>query len=397
MSSEQRAKERMTEIKTAMLLHQPFFASLLLDQMKISCGKFPHIFGNNTPTAATDGRHIYVDEDFIIKLSLPEAVFLMCHEIGHAMWHHMPRAKRYQDQGFNGQPFEPRKWNFAGDYVINDMLIKAKVGKMPAGGLHNAKYDHVDWTADDVYKDLPNDPSKNSNGQQPLDTHIPAADDGVSEAEWARAVQSAADRAKAQGKMPEALRRLVDELLNPKVPWQDILRTTLLKVASRDAHTWTKPHKRRLITQGVVLPSYTGFGAGTIVVAVDTSGSIGEKELRVFLTELQSILDMAKPEAVWLVPCDAEVHKVTELLPGDDLARLQPPVEGGGGTSFVPVFEWVAEHGIDAAALVYLTDMYGTFPDEPPPYKTIWCATSDVAAPFGERVQIDLGDYDEGE
>ena len=395
MSNELRAKEAMTEIKTAMLLHVPFFASLMLDQMKIRIGKFPDVFGGNTPTAATDGKTIYLDEDFLAGLNLPEAVFLMCHEIGHAMWQHMARAKKYIDTGLDGADFNAKRWNYAGDYVINDMLVKSKIGEMPKGGLLDSKYGHVDWTADDVYRDLPDDPDDQSGGQGLLDTHIPATDAGASQAEWKRAIQSAADRAKAQGMMPDALKRMVDQLLDPKVAWQELLRTMIMRAATREAYTWTRPHRRRLITQGVVLPSYTGFGAGEIVVAVDTSGSIGEKELTVFLTELQSILDVARPEKIWVVPCDACVHEVTELAPEDNLLANPPALGGGGGTAFGPVFEWVEEQGLRPAALVYLTDMYGSFPDDPPPYKTIWCSTSQGhEAPFGETVEIEVASYD---
>lgn len=405
MSSYDAAKARLTEVKTAMLLHVPFFASLMFDQMSIKVGKFPEVFGENTPTGATDGQTIWLDEDFFAKLKLTEAVFLMCHEIGHAMFQHMSRAKNHETTGFDGKEFSHDKWNKAADYVINDMLQSAQIGTVIDGALLDSKYNHTDWMADDVYRDLPDPPpgggggggqgggqAGNGQGQGPLDTHVPATSK-VSQAEWKRAIQSAADRAKAQGNMPDNLKRIVDQLVNPKVPWQELLRTIVMRAASRDAHTWAKPHRRRLITQGVVLPSYTGFGAGDIVVAIDTSGSIGEHELTAFLSETQNILDVARPSRVWVVPCDAKVHEVTELAVEDDLLANQPPLGGGGGTAFEPVFDWVDEEGIVPSALIYLTDMYGSFPENPPAYKTIWCSTSeDMEAPFGETIHIDIGE-----
>src|SRR5262245_58044286 len=144
---------RWTEIKVAMLVHVPFFSSLLFDMMDVQIGKFPHIFGGLTPTAATDGKRIYIDEDFLSGLKLPESVFLVCHEIGHAMWMHMARAKGYSDLGFEGEQFDPRRWNHAGDYVINDMLKTSQIGEMPKGGLHNSKYPHT-MQVEDVYRDL---------------------------------------------------------------------------------------------------------------------------------------------------------------------------------------------------------------------------------------------------
>ena len=104
-----------TEVKTAMLLHVPFFASLLLDMMKVKIGKFEGVFppGMNH-TAATDGQTIWFDQDFFEKLKLPERVFVMCHEVGHAMWAHLARGKQYLDCGFEGEPFDPGRWNRAG-------------------------------------------------------------------------------------------------------------------------------------------------------------------------------------------------------------------------------------------------------------------------------------------
>jgi len=392
MDIQQSAEEKMTEVKTAMLLHVPFFASLMLDMMVIKIGKFPDVFPPGNETFATNGKTIWCDEDFLASLKLPEAVFTFCHEIGHAMWSHMSRAERYRTTGIDGKPFNAKKWNYAGDYIINDMLTKSKIGIMPQCGLLDSKYTHEEMTADEVYRDLPEDPDDNSNGQGQIDHHIPA-DDNTTEAEWNRAVAQAADGAKAQGKLPASLERMVEKLLNPKVPWQELLRTILMRAASRDAYTWARPNRRRLITQGVVMPSYTGFGAGEIVIGVDTSGSIGEKELTVFLTEIQNILDVAKPEKIYVVPCDTCVHEVSVLEANDDLLSHKPPLGGGGGTRFSPVFDWVEEQGIDPAALVYLTDMYGDFPDEPP-YKTIWASTSKgMDAPWGSLVEIDLEEY----
>lgn len=397
--------QRFTEAKTAMLLHQPFFASLLLDRMRMHVGKFPDIFPPGNETAATNGKDIWFDEDFLTSLKLPEAVFLIAHEVGHAMWMHLERFKYYQDMGFDGEKFSHELANVAADYVINDLLVKAHVGDIPQVALHSSQYT-CDMQWEEVYRELrkqqkqnggnppPNQGGKGSKSG-PLDHHIPANSE-ASEMEWKQAVAAAADAAKAQGNLPQELERFVQKLLNPQVPWQEKLRVVLTRAAARDAHTWAKPHRRRLINQGVVLPSYTGFGAGEIVVAIDTSGSIGQLELEAFLSELQSILDVAKPERVWCFGIDAKVHTVTELAPGENLLENPPPLGGGGGTSFIPAFEWVEEEGIEPAALVYFTDMHGAFPSAAPSYPTIWCSTTEVdKAPFGEVIQVDLSGYEE--
>lgn len=414
--------QRLTEIKTAMLLHVPFFASLLLDRMQMKVGKFEGIFPPGNETAATNGKMIWIDEDFLNSLSLPEGVFLICHEVGHAMWQHMSRGKQYSDIGLGGKPFDHRLWNIAGDYVINDMLVQSKIGSMPKVGIHDPKFS-FDMLVDDVYRALLKQQQQqggsSGSGQQgqggqqqgsgggnlpaaggtgsgtSMDIHV-LEPDNTSPAEWARAVQTAAEAAKAQGKLPAALRRFVDDLLNPRVPWQEKLRYHVTRAISRDSHTWARPHKRRLVVQGIVMPSYTGFSAGHVVVAVDTSGSIGQKELRVFMSELQEILDICKPTAVTVLAIDAKVHDVTELNGDESLVDNMPPLCGGGGTSFIPAFDWLEEQGVVPAALVYFTDMYGSFPNEEPVYPTIWCSTSEgQAPPFGELIEIEIKDYDQ--
>lgn len=384
--------KRWVEVKTAMLLHVPFFASLLMDKMDVRIEDLTEMFKplGQPPTAATNGKVIYFHQEFLEKLSLPEAVFVTCHEIGHAMWAHLDRGKRYLDLGFEGRDFNPRLWNVAGDYVINDMLVQSHVGRMPKIGLHDPKRFTHDMMVDDVYRELE---KEKGNDDQSMDHHMLEVTN-VTEAEWKRAAATAAEAAKAQGKLPAALERFVEHLLNPKVPWQEKLRTHVTRAISREATTWSRLNRRRLLIQNMVMPGYHGFGAGQVAVWCDTSGSVGEKELMVYLSELQSILDVAKPERLICGAIDAAVHDVTELSPGDSIADHPPPLKGGGGTDFRPAFEWMENEGWEPSCLIFFTDMYGSFPDTAPPYPVIWCSTSEgVAAPFGELIEVSVEEY----
>lgn len=385
---------KYTEIKTAMLVHVPFFSSLLFDIMNVEIGKFPHVFGGMKPTAAVDGKNIYIDEEFLSGLSLPEGVFLMCHEIGHAMWQHLARGKYYLDMGFEGEPFNPTQWNIAGDYVINDMLVKSKIGNMPKGGLLDPKYTN-EMMVEDVYRDLKKDDKSDGagadgmgNGNGTMDVHIltPAA---MNEAELKRAVQTALDAAKAMDKMPAALERFATQFLTPQVSWKERLRYHVARAISRDATTWTRPHRRRLVAQHVYFPANTGFGAGRVVIVVDTSGSVGEAELNRFFSEVDEILATCNPEEVWLIGCDAAISSVHQLVVGESLKDNPPKMGGGGGTSFIPPFEWCAKEGIHPSALIYFTDMYGEFPPEAA-FPVIWCKTTNVKAPWGEEIEVEL-------
>lgn len=402
------AQRKFTEIKTAMLLHAPFFASIFLDGMEVRIGKFDGI-----DTAATNGTIIWFDEDFLAKQSLPQAVFVTCHEIAHRILDHLPRARRYLDLGLDGKPFNPGVWNDAGDYIINDMLVMSGLD-MPTIGLRRPEYDGT-MLCEDVYRDImskrpPPRRGGGGGGSKPppdgstgvmsndsadgcrMDVHI-YEESNLTAADLKRIVKTAANAAKAMGKMPAGLDRWVDGLLTPKVDWKEKLRNTIIRAASRDSTTWASPHRRRLVTQNIYLPSYTGIGAGIIVDAQDTSGSMGEPALLAGKSELAAIISECRPEKVYVIPCDAAVGTVTELGPDDDLTQTQIPMEGGGGTSFVPVFDWIAENNVEPAVLIYFTDLYGSFPDQAPKYPVIWVTdTEGMEAPFGETIHIKLED-----
>jgi predicted metal-dependent peptidase len=396
-----------TAVKTALLLHVPFFASLLLDIMDVRIGTFDHVFPPGMPpTMATDGKTIYIDEKFMNTLSVPEAVFGVCHEIGHAMWDHMQRGKTYLDTGFDGKEFHPMLFNVAADYVINDMLVKSGVGAMK-------KFDHDDpqgrykkgdneWLLDpkytcemaveEVYRDLLKDAKKNKGKGTPgqgQDIHI-FETGKVSSAEMKRAIQTAVDTAKACGKLPGALKRYADEFLESKVSWQEMLRTTVVTATTRDTTTWARAHRRRLAQQRMYLPRAAAFGCDLIMVFVDTSGSIGPKELNVFFSELADIIRTCHPETVVVLGVDSAVASVEELTGDVDITQNPPEVGGGGGTDFRPAFKWVEADGRIPDAAVYFTDMMGPFPDKDPGYPVIWCSTSENAeGPFGKTIYVD--------
>lgn len=403
-------KAAYTELMAAMLMHQPFFGSLLFNKLKVeftSTGRD----GGSIPTAATDGRVVYLNPDFLASLTLKERMFVLCHEVAHAMWMHMDRMKGYKDGATpNGKPFNPQLFNMAADYVINYLLHESGVGQMPQGNaapLYDSQFTSA-MTAEQVYNILykqdekkPKQQSAGKSGQgsghggfdQHLEPDAPASgtpEAQLNEAQWKAAVAGALAVAKAVGKMPASLQRVVDSMLESKVPWQEILRLTLERKAGRGSHTWAKLNRRRLISQRVVMPGKRGFSAGPVVVAVDTSGSIGGPEITRFLSETQAIIDDLKPEVVYLVPCDAAVHTVTELHDGDRLDSVKPPLKGGGGTDFRPVFDYINKLDLRSPTLVYFTDMMGTFPAAQPAYPVIWCATTQRVGPFGTTIKVEV-------
>jgi predicted metal-dependent peptidase len=390
-----------TEIKTAMLLHVPFFASLLLDIMKIWIGDL--IAKGVMPpgmkaTMATDGKTIWMDEQFIKELPIENSVFAVCHEIGHTMFEHMARAKRYVDLGFDGQKFIPLLWNIAADFYINDLLVKSGVGKikLDADGkpewLLDPKYT-CQMAVEDIYRDLikngmPKSCTGDGDGQ--MDGHIFDLSD-ISDAELKRAIATAADTAKAMGKLPAELERFAEEILAAQVTWQELLRTTIVTTTARDTNSWARPHRRRLVGQGVYLARPASYGCDTIVWIWDTSGSIGQAEMNIFGSECQDIIRTCHPERVILIGCDSRIASVEEFTGDQEIDWSKTEVKGGGGTDFRPPFDWLEEQGIIPDACIYFTDLQGPGPSDEPGYPVIWCSTTpELKGPTGTTIYVDL-------
>jgi len=144
---------------------------------------------------------------------------------------------------------------------------------------------------------------------------------------------------------------------------------------------------RRHIWSGLYLPGIVREGTGEIAIAVDCSGSVNARQLRLFEAEIRSILEGQRPERVHVLYFDAEVQKVDTYTSGEAL-HLDPV--GGGGTDFGPCFDWLNEHGVRPQTLVLLTDLYGAFPDSAPDYPVLWASTGSRHAPFGSVIPMQV-------
>ncbi|MGA2000215.1 MAG: VWA-like domain-containing protein [Terriglobales bacterium] len=201
--------------------------------------------------------------------------------------------------------------------------------------------------------------------------------------EWATHAEQAMCSAKACGRMPGGIERQLKDARESQCDWRAILRDFISATDPSD-YRWTPPN-RRFVSSGLYLPSVIRSGVGEIVIAVDTSGSIGGQELEQFAGEITAISDEARPERIHVVYCDAAVQSTEEFGPSEPI-KLSP--KGGGGTDFRPPFQWIEEEGIRPKCLIYLTDLCcASFP-EPPEYPVLWVTDSRRTAPFGETLRI---------
>jgi predicted metal-dependent peptidase len=396
------------ETRTALLINQPAFADVWFRMMQDKDRELAW-FTDQIPTAATNDQFMFINPETFFKYNLQHRVFIACHEITHAIFNHCGSMYRLQELGYIiypdsiKLPYKSETMQIAMDCLINDMLIRGKVGEAPKDCCHAPNLityqDDLTTAYRKLYKKPKTSTNPQSNGQgdgqgQRFDEHLqPGQGTGKSPAQaqdarnpqaWDNALSAALASAKAQGRLPATLERGLSKLLEPQVDWREHLAVTMSRRLGADFSTWNTLDNE-LMLRGIGSPSKVKYGCETIVFAVDTSGSINQKTMDMFCTEGIGLMEQARPRSLIFVQCDAAVQEWVELDTPDDMMR---EIKGGGGTSFVPVFERLAREGVEPEVLIYLTDLMGTFPSEAPGYPVIWCTIYDSAVPFGDKVLL---------
>ncbi|MDD3293625.1 MAG: VWA-like domain-containing protein [Geobacteraceae bacterium] len=365
------------------VIDHPFFASLLLGmRMREDIG---------TRTSSTDGREIRFKPGFINSLGVDQVVFVLAHLVMHVAHHHpLRRGNRRID-----------RFNKAGDLAINGILLDAGLS-MPPGALYKAEFRNL--SAERIYDRLPGAPGNSSGAGAEQDSGTeedPGGCGGFTDAKGENgkplskadrqneetriiiAVQQAARAARAQGKLPGVLARLVEEMVNPILDWREILRT-FIDHSGRNDYSWLHPNRRH-IAGGIYLPSFRSNGMKPLVLAVDTSGSISQAQLSQFQAELNDIL-RSFPSTVHVVYCDSVISDVRVFTSDDYPVELK--FVGGGGTDLRPPFDWMKKNASDAGCVIYLTDLQGAGPQSDPGIPTLWVSTTrlrDLPARFHPR------------
>ena len=358
-------KHKLSKARTQILLKSPFLAGLIL--------RCPLVEASDTiDSMATDGKNIYYSNEFVSWVSLEELMGTIAHEICHNAFGHTFREGK-RDHG---------RWNEACDYAINPLILDDFNMKLPEGILYSTEF--TGQSAEIIYDKLKQrgDEPKNPSWGEMLP---PSAGDKQLESAWKLATVQAAMSAKSQGKLPSRLAKYIAEVSEPVVNWKSALRDYFTSKVPED-FAWYPPHQQYL-AMGIHYPSLSQDSLGEIVVAVDTSGSITDREFKDFLGEISAILEDCNPSKVHLIQCDTEVQSVTEYTV-QDLPMRGVELRGRGGTDFRPVFDYIESNEIQPQALIYMTDMYGNFPMQLPDYPTIWLRTSRQDAPFGECIDF---------
>lgn len=336
------------------------------------------------PTAWTNGRDLGYNPKFVDGLSDPELRTVLVHEIMHVAMAHPFR--------FGAR--EHHRWNQACDHAVNLSLAEYRDKNggtpfaLPPGALADPRFSGQ--SAEMIYPHMPEQQPGGSGGNGSDDGDLrPYPADSPAElaeaaADLAQAVMQAAQAAAIQqGSLPGEIKRLIEGMRQPAVDWRAALRAFMHR--AQDDYSWKRP-ARRYLSAGLYLPGRDSERCGPIAVAIDTSGSIDGATLAAFQAEVNSIMAESRPESLTVIYCDAAINGEPAVYTPDD-GQIELTPAGGGGTDFRPVFDWVDGHD-EPAALVYLTDLYGSFPAAPPSYPVLWAATTDQQAPFGQTLRI---------
>ena len=362
-------------------MKSPFFGTLAMFGLFIP--------STTISSAATDGRDIFYNPEFLMSLPSQQQDGVILHEILHAALLHPLRLRER----------EPQLWNIAADIVVNGMILRQRGLELPPGGLRDEQLEH--FSVEEVYELL----RATGADRFPLaDLDLLAVNAGnlakcsivgtcdliernrsqALTAYWRQALQQATAIATNQsGKLPLGIDRELEPVLNPQLDWRSYLWRYLVQTP-----TDFQGLDRRFVGRGLYLEALQGESV-RVYVAIDTSGSVSQTALRLFTSEINGILGAYPHLECELYYADCDIYG--PYAPTLD-AILTP--QGGGGTSFVPFFDRVAatwdEH--TQALCIYLTDGYGEFPQIIPTLPTLWVVTPgglDLAQfPFGETVRL---------
>jgi predicted metal-dependent peptidase len=365
-------REKLITARVGLLLRASFFGNLATRLKLVNADEW-------CGTAATDGRHFYYNSRFINMLRPKEIEFLFGHEVLHCVYDHFGRRGNR----------DPQLFNIANDFAVNADLIKHRVGEkittVPC--LHDPKYDGM--SSEEIYDLLYEKADKISLGDlldKLIDEHLDGEGDSdsdgngdkqgkgrpqLSEAdrqairdEIKEAMLAAAATADGAGNIPAGVKRLIQELTEPKMNWRELLRMQLESTIKSD-YTWMRA-SRKGWHMDAVMPGMKLDPMIDIAVALDASGSISESMLKDFLGEVQGIMDSFPAYRIHVVTFDTEAYNPAQYNSEnlDDICDYE--VTGGGGTDFDCVFNYLKENEIEPKRLVMFTDGYpfGSWGDE---------------------------------
>ena len=352
---------------TLMARKNSTFIATILFSLKFS-------WNDKITTARTNGEYLEINPHFFMQCSESVRVSLLAHEPWHVAFSHMLRAKKFPNK---------KKYNMAADHVINLMLQKQGF-VIPDEWLKSPEFEGK--SAEEIYPLIP-DSEVPPDYSEDIDYNFDA--EGIPQ-KIKSTVVKAALQAEANGDnigdIPGEIKRLLDKLINPVLPWNVILQNYLSSYSKED-YSFRKPNKRFL--PDFYLPSLYSDSVGHIACAVDASGSVTQTQFNEMISEMTGIKEMLNPLEMTILGFDTRVKNVHVKSIDEDLSDIE--FTGGGGTLIKPVFNYFDEHHPEV--LIIFTDGYFKPHNKIPEYDVIWVIIDNpkFKCKFGQIIHYTYG------
>jgi len=393
--------DKLTTARVGLLLKTPFFGNMATRMRLIEADDW-------CQTAATNGRDFFYNTKFVQKLSEKKLEFLFAHEICHAVFDHFGRVGS-RDRQLS---------NIAQDYAVNQILVDERIGdKITEVQIcYDAKYRGMAW--EEIYdilyekaEKIPMDQLLKELGDL-LDEHINedgsapgqegdkdgkggngrpsmSKEDAQKIKDEIKQAMIQAAQAAGAGKVPAAIQRMIKDLTEPKMNWREVLRMNIQSLIRND-YSFSRPSRKGWHT-GAILPAMKNDETIDVAIGIDMSGSIGDIDAKVFLSEVKGIMDQYEDYRIHLWTFDTQVYNPVVITQDNDHEFMDYDLQGGGGTDFDANYNFMKEQGIEPKKFIMFTDGYpcGSWGDED------YCDTlfiikgNDAEAPFGQSVIYD--------
>ena len=390
--------DRIIIARVGLLLRHPFFGNMAT-RLRIQCAD------EWCPTAAVDGRNLYFNTQFFNAMNNKEIEFVIAHEILHCVFDHLGRRDERN----------PMLYNIAADYIVNNLLVRDRIGEKPSIVDCFQDFKYEGWTSEEVYEELFKEAEKN--GQEfleqlgeMLDEHLDLEGDGTegdgegdgegkskgrpkySKAEMdqikdeIKEAMIQASQTAGAGNTPAGVQRIIQQLTEPKINWRELLRQQIQSTIKSD-YTFARPSRKGWHT-GAILPGMNFQDTIDICITLDMSGSIGDAQAKDFLGEIQGIMDEYKDYKIKLWCFDTAVYNEQDFSADDGDALTDYEILGGGGTDFMVNWQYMKDNDIQPKKFIMFTDGYAWDSWGDPD----WCETifiihsnhnKNLEAPFG--------------
>ncbi len=375
-----KSAESLTKAKSQLTSKHPYFGML--------ASRLKHEENSAIDYFASNGKRFIYNPTYIESLSMDELFFILTNCVMHHILAHNQR--KLNRKGV--------LWQLATDYAINNMLAKNKL-KIPKGANYNKEYkdmyseeiyeilkvEFAEQNGTSSYDDIKNLENfiKEKDGDSSIFKNINNPDDEKTQEEWDYAASLAKEVTLKNSSTPLGLERFAKKIKANDIDWKFELYNAINR-HMRNNYAFMPPNKKH-IYRGVALPSLTSDTL-SLIVAIDTSGSIREDILGAFIGEFKSIMQNFPAVSIELLIADAKVHSHHTFMGGEE---MDFPLKGGGGTDYRPTFEYIDANIPMSSMLLYFTDGEGIFPRIPPAYEVIWALSQNKnKIPFGRSLVI---------